>query len=124
MMTSITQTLVKKELVMKLVISRENIMYTFLMEGSSMSSTMLMATMVVLSWRSNMMEKHIILSTLGMGMVDMCNTVIHSGRDSWCISTDLTSVVSMLGAKVTTIPGLIIPVSTRPTGTVPIPPIL
>merc|ERR1712243_261144 len=45
------------------------------MEGSSMSSTMLMATMVVLSWRSNMMEKHIILNTLGMGMVDMCNTV-------------------------------------------------
>merc|ERR1719308_208253 len=51
MMTSITQTLVKKGLVMKLVISRENIMYTFLMEGSSMSSTMLMATMVVLSWK-------------------------------------------------------------------------
>merc|ERR1712096_152125 len=47
-----------------------------------------------------------------------------SGRDSWCISTDLTSVVSMLGAKVTTMPGLMIPVSTRPTGTVPIPPIL
>merc|ERR1712136_561358 len=47
-----------------------------------------------------------------------------SGRDSWCISTDLTSVVSMLGAKVTTIPGLMIPVSTLPTGTVPIPPIL
>merc|ERR1719308_115272 len=77
MMTSIIQTLVKKGLVMKLVILRENIMYTFLMEGSSMSSTMLMATMVVLSWRSNMMEKHIILNTLGMGMVDMCNTVIH-----------------------------------------------
>merc|ERR1719420_162375 len=56
MMTSIIRTLVKKGLVMKLVISRENIMYTFLMEGSSMSSTMLMATMVVLSWRSNMME--------------------------------------------------------------------
>merc|ERR1719384_2846394 len=49
---------------------------------------------------------------------------VASGRDSWCISTDLTSVVSMLGAKVTTMPGLIIPVSTRPTGTVPIPPIL
>merc|ERR1712112_349574 len=76
MMTSITQTLVKKGLEMKLVILRESIMYTFLMEGSSMSSTMLMATMVVLSWRSNMMEKHIILNTLGMGMVDMCNTVI------------------------------------------------
>merc|ERR1712154_198367 len=47
-----------------------------------------------------------------------------SGRDSWCISTDFTSVVSWLGANVTTMPGLIIPVSTRPTGTVPIPPIL
>merc|ERR1719250_406982 len=47
------------------------------MEGSSMSFIMLMVTMVVLSWRSNMMEKHIILNTLGMGMVDMCNTVIH-----------------------------------------------
>ena len=47
-----------------------------------------------------------------------------SGRDSWCISTDLTSVDSMLGAKVTTMPGLMMPVSTRPTGTVPIPPIL
>merc|ERR1719334_452599 len=42
-----------------------------------------------------------------------------SGRDSWCISTDLTSVVTLTGAKVTTIPGLIRPVSTRPTGTVP-----
>merc|ERR1740128_350361 len=47
-----------------------------------------------------------------------------SGKDSWCISTDLTSVETWQGAKVTTIPGLIIPVSTRPTGTVPIPPIL
>mmetsp|Transcript_22696 Transcript_22696/g.47894 ORF Transcript_22696/g.47894 Transcript_22696/m.47894 type:complete len:212 (-) Transcript_22696:795-1430(-) len=45
-------------------------------------------------------------------------------RDSWCISTDLTSVVSPPGAKTTTIPGLMIPVSTLPTGTVPIPPIL
>merc|ERR1740116_216735 len=47
-----------------------------------------------------------------------------SGRDSWCISTDLTSVERATGAKVTTMPGLITPVSTRPTGTVPIPPIL
>merc|ERR1719370_2239837 len=39
-----------------------------------------------------------------------------SGRDSWCISTDLTSVVTLAGAKFTTIPGLITPVSTRPTG--------
>jgi len=36
----------------------------------------------------------------------------------------LTSVVTFTGAKVTTIPGLRTPVSTRPTGTVPIPPIL
>merc|ERR1712013_114083 len=76
MMTSITQTLVKKGLEMKLVILRESIMYTFLMEGSSMSSTMLMATMVVLSWRSNMMERHTILSMLGMvDMVDMCKMI-------------------------------------------------
>merc|ERR1712038_1149797 len=46
------------------------------MGGYSMSSIMLMATMVVLSWRSSMMEKHIILNI--MGMVDMCNTVIYS----------------------------------------------
>merc|ERR1711887_535787 len=45
------------------------------MEGSSMSFIMLMATMVVLSWRSNMMERHTILNILGMvDMVDMCNT--------------------------------------------------
>ena len=42
-------------------------------------------------------------------------------RASWCISTDLTSVVMLAGANETTIPGLRIPVSTRPTGTVPIP---
>ncbi len=42
----------------------------------------------------------------------------------WCISTDLTSVVTLVGAKVTTMPALMTPVSTRPTGTVPIPPIL
>merc|ERR1719339_874618 len=47
-----------------------------------------------------------------------------SGRDSWCISTDLTSVERATGAKVTTMSGLITPVSTRPTGTVPMPPIL
>uniref|UniRef100_J3LKK5 Uncharacterized protein n=1 Tax=Oryza brachyantha TaxID=4533 RepID=J3LKK5_ORYBR len=47
-----------------------------------------------------------------------------SWRASWCISTDLTSVVRPLGPKVTTIPGFRTPVSTRPTGTVPIPPIL
>merc|ERR1711988_223001 len=43
---------------------------------------------------------------------------------SWCISTDLTSVVTPAGAKVTTMPGFRVPVSIRPTGTVPIPPIL
>mmetsp|Transcript_105907 Transcript_105907/g.257298 ORF Transcript_105907/g.257298 Transcript_105907/m.257298 type:complete len:243 (-) Transcript_105907:639-1367(-) len=47
-----------------------------------------------------------------------------SATDSWCISTDLTSVVRFTGAKATTMPGLRTPVSTRPTGTVPIPPIL
>jgi len=36
----------------------------------------------------------------------------------------MTSVVTFEGAKLTTIPALMIPVSTRPTGTVPIPPIL
>merc|ERR1711982_313937 len=66
MMTSIIQTSVKKDMVMKLVISRESIMFTFLMGGSSMSSTMLMVTMVVLSWRSNMMERHTILITMAM----------------------------------------------------------
>merc|ERR1719430_200354 len=74
MMTSITQTLEKKDLVMKLVILKENTMFTFLMGGSSMSSIMLMATMVVLSWRSSMMEKHIILNI--MGMADMCKIVL------------------------------------------------
>merc|ERR1711970_1202967 len=71
MMTSITQTLEKKDLVMKLVILRESTMFTFLMGGYSMSSIMLMVTMVVLSWRSSMMEKHTILNMLGMDMGDM-----------------------------------------------------
>merc|ERR1711862_269247 len=72
MMTSITQTSVKKDMVMKLVISRESIMFTFL-EGSSMSSIMLMVTMVVLSWRSNMMERHTILITMAMeDMTKIC----------------------------------------------------
>lgn len=43
---------------------------------------------------------------------------------SWCISTDFTSVIIQEGAKQIDIPGLMIPVSTLPTGTVPIPPIL
>merc|ERR1711970_1296118 len=41
-------------------------MFTFLMEGSSMSSIMLMVTMAVLSWMSNMMERHTILITMDM----------------------------------------------------------
>jgi len=49
---------------------------------------------------------------------------IASNNDSWCISTDLTSVETFDGAKTTFIPGFKIPVSTLPTGTVPIPPIL
>lgn len=43
---------------------------------------------------------------------------------SWCISTDFTSADICAGENTTVIPGLMIPVSTRPTGTVPIPPIL
>ena len=39
----------------------------------------------------------------------------------WCISTDFTSVVTFTGANVTIIPAFRVPVSTRPTGTVPIP---
>merc|ERR1719435_728256 len=45
------------------------------MGGSSMSSIMLMATMVVLSWRSSMMERHTILNMLGMDMGDMCRAM-------------------------------------------------
>merc|ERR1711970_872699 len=45
------------------------------MGGSSMSSIMLMATMVVLSWRSSMMERRTILNMLGMDMGDMFKTV-------------------------------------------------
>jgi len=47
-----------------------------------------------------------------------------STNASWCISTDLTSDDTPVGAKMTSIPALITPVSTLPTGTVPIPPIL
>merc|ERR1711942_517297 len=61
MMTNIIQTSVKKDMVTQLVILRESIMFTFLMEGSNMSSTMLMVTTVVLSWRSHMTERPIIL---------------------------------------------------------------
>lgn len=49
---------------------------------------------------------------------------IASVKASWCISTDLTSVDTPYGANTTTIPGFKTPVSTLPTGTVPIPPIL
>jgi len=49
---------------------------------------------------------------------------VASSNYSWCISTDFTSVTIPDGAKQIAIPGLMIPVSTLPTGTVPIPPIL
>merc|ERR1719431_2092092 len=78
-MTSITQTSVKKDMVMKAVILKENTMFTFLMEGSSMSSIMLMVTMVVLSWRSNMMERHTILmlfTMVVMVIMDMVELVV------------------------------------------------
>src|SRR5271170_5202600 len=43
------------------------------------------------------------------------NPTLSPGRPStscsWCISTDLTSVVTLAGANVTTMPALIIPVS-------------
>merc|ERR1719228_2571098 len=48
------------------------------MGGSSMSSIMLMATMVVLSWRSSMMERHTILMLFIMDtlVVDIYNAEI------------------------------------------------
>merc|ERR1711862_458889 len=80
MMTSITQTLVKKGLVMKLVISRESIMYT-----------VLMATMVVLSCRSNMMEKYIILMLFIMGVMDTLVVAIYNQKPK-SINEYLTTV--------------------------------
>merc|ERR1712098_299721 len=50
------------------------------MEEFSMSSTMLMAIMVAPSWRSSMMGKHTILSTMDMdmeGMNKICDINIH-----------------------------------------------
>merc|ERR1719347_1315139 len=44
------------------------------MEESSMSSTMLMATMVAPSWMSNMMWRLATLNTLDM--VDMCRSYL------------------------------------------------
>merc|ERR1719312_1926351 len=44
------------------------------MEESSMSSTMLMATMVAPSWMSNMMGRLATLNTLDM--VDMCRSYL------------------------------------------------
>merc|ERR1719347_1146614 len=41
------------------------------MEESSMSSTMLMVTMAAPSWRSGMMGKHTILSSMDMDMEGM-----------------------------------------------------
>jgi hypothetical protein len=49
---------------------------------------------------------------------------IASANYSWCISTVLQSPYIPFGANVICIPGLITPVSTLPTGTVPIPDIL
>merc|ERR1712055_903596 len=47
------------------------------MGGSSMSSIMLMVTMVVLSWRSNMMERHTILITMDMeDMNKICDKLL------------------------------------------------
>ena len=51
MITSITQTLQRKDLVMRLVTLRESTLLLFLMVGYSMLSTMLMGTMVAPSWR-------------------------------------------------------------------------
>merc|ERR1711931_489402 len=45
------------------------------MEGSSMSSIMLMVTMVVLSWRSPMMERHTILMLFTMVVMVIMDTV-------------------------------------------------
>ena len=39
----------------------------------------------------------------------------------WCISIDLTSAVLLDGMKIRFWPGLRVPVSTLPTGTVPMP---
>merc|ERR1719427_498417 len=51
------------------------------MEGSSMSSIMLMVTMVVLSWRSNMMERHTILITMDMeDMSKICKLLIYLNK--------------------------------------------
>jgi hypothetical protein len=49
---------------------------------------------------------------------------IASYKASWCISTDLTSDSTFEGANQMDIFGFKTPVSTLPTGTVPIPPIL
>merc|ERR1711942_243204 len=59
----------------QLVISRESIMFTFLMEGSNMSSTMLMVTTVVLSWRSHMMERPTILMLFTMEVMVIMDMV-------------------------------------------------
>merc|ERR1719430_2615912 len=47
------------------------------MGGSSMSFTMLMVTMVVLSWRSNLMERLTILITMDMeDMNKICDKLL------------------------------------------------
>merc|ERR1719233_1175753 len=60
------------------------------MGGSSMSSIMLMATMVVLSWRSNMMERLTILmlfTMVVMVIMDMVELEVDmESLDKICIS--------------------------------------
>ena len=68
-----------------------------------------------------------LLSSLTLTFLTLNPTLspgIASSKDWWNISTGVTLAVSCVGANVTTIPGFKIPVSTLPTGTVPIPPIL
>ena len=56
------------------------------------------------------------------GDVDALNPTLSPGtaweRDSWSISTDFTSMENWTGAKLKSIPGLMTPVFTRPTGRV------
>jgi hypothetical protein len=49
----------------------------------------------------------------------------HVGRSAvFALVRNMTEIVSRATYKVTSMPGEMVPVSTRPTGTVPIPPIL
>merc|ERR1712128_367113 len=73
MMTSITQSSVSTGLVMSTGIWWESTRLLSLMVGLSMSSTLLMATMVVPSWRSLIRGKQdiLILFIILLGMGDM-----------------------------------------------------